>query len=159
ATDGADIDLSATDTVLFNEFDQRGHIPVVVGRWPRIANECNTWASGSYFAISPDSAYERDPFDYYDQANGQEVSLKEVVAGGETYEYPIELAEEYTYGEIGSLVTEWRSIGYDSYDFPEFQRGWMYYGQRRTREIRGYFNVGGFSEFLTLQCWGSDKDV
>lgn len=70
---------NATPTVggnelrLFNSFTPNefgdGYIPVVVGRYPTKANECNMWAdAGNNLVLD---TIERDPFDFYRPARDQ----------------------------------------------------------------------------------------
>ncbi len=167
---GGYIDLAATDTVLDDEFERLGFIPVVVGRWPTQANECNVWQNpdnGDLFMYTQGGPqnliYERDPFDYYaqpEQGDRNSVSLVELTDNGvPTGElYPIELGEinpEFANVALND-PRRWRSIGFDAYNQPELQRGFVYLGQRKvdpptTRTIAG--------AETQLRCWGSDKDV
>jgi hypothetical protein len=179
-TAGGDIDLASTFTIQNGEFDQTGHIAVVVGRWPTTANECNVWfpkaggGSPVLFDGSNISAiYERDPFDYYDQVNvgnSYGVNVEDVFGDHDNNPstpnirvgtYPLELADFdptliNNRGEMGA----WVSPGWDDYRSADIRnremvRGFAYTGQRRVYGITRFF--GGVE--YELQCWGSDKDV
>jgi hypothetical protein len=158
--EGGHINLQVGTPVRDNEFDRQGFIPVVVGRWPTQANECNVWqgADGTLYRYQGGSdfsrIFERDPFDYYRQVEGNspyDVSMATIVRqmpDGSTVHvpYPIELAEETPDG--------WRSTGFDSYTKPELQRGFSYLGQHQNRTIQR--NIDGAPAFL--RCWGSERD-
>ncbi|HRF93754.1 MAG TPA: hypothetical protein PLZ51_01105, partial [Aggregatilineales bacterium] len=53
-----------------NEF-QDGYIPVVVGRYPTKANECNYWRDPANPTVPVVLHTERDPFDFYRQGVDQ----------------------------------------------------------------------------------------
>lgn len=160
------------------EFPEEGYIPVVVGRWPARANECNVWRN----VLNPETlqAYsiERDPFDYYNQFPERDgdpeptggvdvyaVTYDPDGAGGEPpiiHMEPLELAVEDGGG--------WRTInnGYDPYptslidddlnDHLEVQRGFSVTGQHRVENTLVLDGGGGPVEFAQV-CWGSEKTV
>lgn len=162
--DGGHINLNIGDPVRPSEVERTGYIPVVVGRWPTQANECNVWQDDTgklyrYQGTDRSLVFERDPFDYYNQMVGDTpydvslVPLYRVLENGQSVPdglYPVELAEE----DINS-PTGWRSTGFDSYRQPELQRGFTYLGQRQVTPI--YREVEGRP--VVLRCWGSDRDI
>ncbi|MFW5771937.1 MAG: TadE/TadG family type IV pilus assembly protein [Phototrophicaceae bacterium] len=171
----ADGDLNLLDTAPINddEFATPGFTPVVVGRWPTRANECNVWlnqASGQAFVFADDPV-ERDPFDYYRQnqppLNNESdhrgsVDLELVLADPdgtgpapiESFYYPLELAFE----DANSVNGFFSTSGFDPYGQPETQRGFVLTGQRQVEERRT-FDISGSPVELVSACWGSDKDV
>ncbi len=158
--EGGHINLQVGTPIRPSEFSRTGYIPVVVGRWPTQANECNVWQGidGTLYRYTGGSdfsrIYERDPFDYYRQAEGDspyDVSLVTLVRrlpdGTEVSEpYPIELAEETPFG--------WRSTGFDGYTVAELQRGFSYLGQHQSPLIQRDINGAP----AMLRCWGSERD-
>jgi hypothetical protein len=169
---GGDLNLTTTPPLMDQlsggseqEFPERGWTPVVVGRYPARANECNLWqdvSSGVYYTYTT----ERDPFDYYRQGEtplngGQGVDVEIVTAdpdgaGPEPVQqvgsYPLEIAIE----SEGNWVTPLH--GFDPYDFTEIQRGFVITGQRQV-DMTLVADVGGNTVNLTAACWGSDKTV
>lgn len=161
--EGGHINLNIGTPLRDDEFEQEGYMPVVVGRWPSQANECNVWQmEGSSTPIwyqdggDRNLIYERDPFDYYNQLVGNtpyDVSLVTIERNFEgtiiTELYPVELAEEDPLSPSG-----WRSTGFDSYTRPELQRGFSFTGQRQIPPVQRTIN----GSLATLRCWGSERD-
>jgi hypothetical protein len=167
-----DIDLTTTNTVRDGEFDRTGHIPVVAGRWPTNANECNVWLdpiNGTGVTYDRNGLavtsliYERDPFDFIDQtqidsATNTFVSSTIIPAPvGSTdpdYILPLELAD-------GNPTAGWETVGYDDYITGEAEvvRGFVATGQQRIDDVTRNIDVGAGDVEMQLLCWGSDKDV
>lgn len=61
-------ELRLGNTLVPNEF-QDGYMPVVVGRYPTKANECNMWLDATNTPVLYTA--ERDPFDFYGQRRNQ----------------------------------------------------------------------------------------
>ncbi|PJF23232.1 MAG: hypothetical protein CUN56_01975 [Phototrophicales bacterium] len=170
-----DINLNAAPTIYANEFkdadgnDKDTWVPVVVGRYPTRANECNVWRrvdSGQVLLPPAVPPYERDPFDYYYQNDSPlnhpgrpdgDVDLMLVndpdLSDGDQgpLAYPIELANLIN----GQFV----SPGFDPYDFAEVQRGFVYTGLHQV-ELTAELDDGSGGTFeAELVCFGSDKTV
>lgn len=172
---GVDIDLNDAPTVFGNEFkdgagdDFDTYIPVVVGRYPTRANECNVWrrVDNSQILLPPAVApYERDPFDYLYQNDSPlnhpgrpdgDVDLMLVndpdLSDGDQgpISYPLELA---------TLINgQWVSTGFDPYNFAEIQRGFVYTGLHQVELTADLDDGAGGSFQAEVVCFGSDKTV
>ncbi|NJL56180.1 hypothetical protein HC928_14105 [bacterium] len=90
---------------------QPGWIPVVVGRWPSNANECNMAIDGTRR-----DDLERDPFDYIEDGTTHPAE-RVLNIGGVNVTVALELN------------------GYDT--TPEQQRGWSFTGQRVVDPVDG----------------------
>lgn len=170
-----DIDLYAAREPLMDrlsggtrqEFPEEGHIPVVVGRYPSNANECNVWINPT----EPTRTYatERDPFDYVNQHPAQQ---------GDTP--PTGFVDVYTVtydpdGPTGPLTSVTRPVplelavedgpvfstpdnGFDDYNLFETQRGFVVTGQHKVEQTLT-FDAGGVDKPFEQQCWGSERTV
>ncbi len=90
-----------------------GYIPIVVGRYPSNANECNMLLNGSR-----NDGLERDPFDYIEDGTSQP-KQRNLIIDSSTVTVNLELP------------------GFDSVD--ERQRGWSLTGQHRVETVE----IGG----------------
>lgn len=171
---GVDIDLNDAPTIWSNEFkdsennDEDTWVPVVVGRYPTRANECNVWKTDAGTVLLPPSVppYERDPFDYYYQNDSPlnnpghpdgDVDLilvddPDLSDGNQgPIPYPVELA---------TLVNgSWVSTGFDPYNFAEVQRGFVYTGLHQVDLTAEFDDGSGGLIGGQVLCYGSDKTV
>lgn len=90
-----------------------GYIPVVVGRYPSNANECNVREDGTL-----DDTLERDPFDYIEDGSTNPRTRNLVI-------------------DFSTVTVNLELNGFDI--TPEQQRGWVYTGQRTVDSVE----VGG----------------
>ncbi|MEQ9032206.1 MAG: pilus assembly protein [Aggregatilineales bacterium] len=118
-----------------------GWIPVVVGRYPSIANECNKLAdrmvNGVLVIGGNADRVERDPFDYYNN---------------NTFPDLVDLD--------GDLIAE-TPIELDGWDLPaarELQRGFSIYGQHRVEPVEVEYADGSI-EVFDLDCYGSEWSI
>jgi hypothetical protein len=177
-----DLGSGATAMSPINEYREGIYIPVVAGRYPANANECNVYiepSSGTAF-LDEDGVYERDPFDFI--RNGVSDTSIDVVAPSTTYgsvvvsRYPLELAFQTgieanpTPGMGDYALPILTSQGFDPYDQREYQRGWSFTGyhmaefdenqQRRFGTSSPRFDDGASGTFAAnLFCWGSNWTV
>ena len=112
------------------------YTPVVVGRYPSNANECNQWVNPAVGgALFTSGDYERDPFDYTkDGIDNTNIPILAPTSGGGTIQvsaYPLELAFQTDIDTSGIFpIPIYSSQGFDTTD--EFQRGWSYTGFHRA---------------------------
>lgn len=124
-----DFESGYSPDIAIDEYEA-GYIPVVVGRYPILANECNMQGNPEEDGVTDATRndVERDPFDYI---NDNQLTF---TTGPDPV--PLELATLTSGG--------WTSLGYD--DGAEFQRGFSLYGNHMVEED-GIF------------CYGSDWTV
>lgn len=137
-----DFENGYTPSVDVNEHDP-GYTPVVVGRYPRLANECNMRGNPDEDVVADATRggdIERDPFDYIND------NLLTYSSGADAV--PIELAF-FTDGG-------WTSQGYD--DGPEFQRGFSLYGNHMVDPIE-VTNSSGTTTTYNVFCYGSNWSI
>jgi len=167
------LDLTPNGTDLGNytppvpEFEP-GWNPVVVGRWPALANECNTYlADDGTGTLVPavlndhQERIERDPFDYISDGTlttrGLPAYPPDAPAGLPTF-YPIEW--------WSGLDTDPQVVGYDAPEQMEAQRGFNFTGYHKVEgpSVSGQFtswddvNLGNQTEREWL-CYGSEFDI
>jgi hypothetical protein len=124
-----DFETSYAPLVDIDEYEP-GYIPVVVGRWPTVANECNVLADDSQWPIF------RDPFDFINDG---------LLTINTSTSLPIELAREVS----GS----WLTVGQD--DDREQQIGFAWRGQHKLDPITVNYSDGS-SQTFEVDCWGSE---
>jgi hypothetical protein len=138
------------------------HIPVVVGRFPNRANECNVYrrVDNPDTVVGPITELERDPFDYINNEISPDVAWvydtgaviidknqKTHTAPGDLIDtYPLELAIR----EGGA----WVSTGYDT-DL-EMQRGFSYTGYHQLSSTPVVLDDGNQ---YTVFCYGSEWTI
>jgi hypothetical protein len=106
------------------EDHEPGYNPIIVGRWPTNANECNMWEAVNDGEIFHFGGWERDPFDYIN--DGQSPNIVEVHnpnTGQLAATYPMEMAVETENG--------WATLGFDG-ELPEFVRGFVFNANHRV---------------------------
>lgn len=162
------------DTENLDEYDA-GWIPVVVGRYPASANECNVFqvtsgaGAGSYTIIGDgEPATERDPFDFINDGlhttrkidwSTSPLNPSGLNAAGCPNDptlpcyYPIELSVDIP--GVGPA-----SPGWDPPDRIEVQRGFNYTGYHRVDPVTIDGTDGsGNPVTAELYCFGSDWDI
>jgi len=136
-----DIDLENlgfTPLVPRDEF-QPGYIPVVVGRYPSNANECNIRADGTL-----DNDLERDPFDWLN--NGVHPDARDFDVGGQ----PVRLFLE----EESQVRTYYDGNETTFEQTPEQQRGFVYSGQHKVES-----ETDAAGNQIALDCYGSEFSI
>lgn len=132
-----DFENGYTPVINIDEYEP-GYIPVVVGRYPSNANECNVLANGG----NADTV-ERDPFDYI---NNDSVPDERIVNGELA---PLELADQVAGGYVS---------GYDPPSDRERQRGFVVYGQHKVEPVTVEY-ADGSSQTFDLDCYGSEWSI
>ncbi len=127
-----------------------GYIPVVVGRYPTNANECNVLETGAR-----NNSIERDPFNYIDDRDGGTGNViltydsSTAQATNPPYtDQPIELADE--------VNGVWVPRGHDNNN--EQQRGFAYLGQHRIEAITVELANGSRTTY-DVDCYGSEWSI
>lgn len=123
-------------SVPINEY-RPGFIPIVVGRYPSNANECNVLADGTR-----SDNIERDPFDYIN--NQQSPDQRNFVTPLGDVTIPLELAVR--------VNDVWVSPYYDN--GREQQRGFVWRGQHRVETM-----VDANGNTLDMDCYGSEWSI
>ncbi len=147
----------------FSGAEREGYVPVVVGRYPTNANECNTFEkNGVDFVYN----VERDPFDFIDTNDtGPERTINPpgtAPAGSSPRDFTLEL---------GGFVVGQDDAGNDLYAFEpmsvsERQRGWVFTGYHQVDmdPVTGNMTPAGGGGSVPVTdaeffCVGSDWDV
>jgi len=139
---------SAAGNVNLNDYEPLideypdGFIPVVVGRYPTNANECNFVRAAPTDPGYIDGRIERDPFNYINDG-----IFPNLLTLPGVDPMPLELAELVNGVWVG---------GYD--DAVERQRGFVYLGQHKIEPVRIDFSDGS-NETFPVDCYGSEWTV
>ena len=122
---------------------EQGWIPVVVGRYPANANECNLLVDSTptNFSDNTRQDIERDPFDYY---NDDMLTF----VGPSGNQIPIEVYEETPGGFV--------HFGYDNNR--ELQRGFSVYGNHMV-ETQTITDSSGVEQEIDVFCFGSNWSI
>lgn len=114
-----------------------GFQTLVIGRYPKRANECNTWFVADPGVEVPDAADPpRDAF-------GNPLGTRDTVEGNDPFDYIRNGVPDFTVVNGRRL---WLEL--DGYDTgPEYQRGFVWTGQKRVTLQDGQRH---------LICWGSE---
>lgn len=138
-----DFETSYVPNVNIDEY-QLGYIPIVVGRYPSNANECNMLSDGTQVQM------ERDPFDYINDGNPR--SQLSFNVGGEIVDLDLELGEEVS----GNWVSGFDGPG--EFVMTEQQRGFAWTGQQKIDPVTIEF-ADGTQETFIVNCWGSEWSI
>lgn len=154
---------------------ERGPVPVVVGRYPSNANECNVIRDNlgdRYVAIETElnqnDQIERDPFDW-NRNNSATTAGEDFLVLSPPPGAPPGAADRFNYLELGNgifseLDTGTDLLRFDRDNVPEMQRGWSYTGYHQldgsySGQVVIPFSGAASNREGQLFCFGSEWTI